>query len=67
VVLMDQRGTGRSSPITTNTLAQRGTPKQQAQYLSFFRWACVDNDNAMLTPVKHTQADRQEAEGMQAK
>jgi pimeloyl-ACP methyl ester carboxylesterase len=37
VVLMDQRGTGRSSPVTTNTLAQRGTPQQQALYLSFFR------------------------------
>lgn len=37
LVLMDQRGTGRSSVITTANLAQRGTPEQQAQYLSFFR------------------------------
>lgn len=38
VVLMDQRGTGRSSPITTNNLAAVGSPAQQAHYLSFFRW-----------------------------
>jgi pimeloyl-ACP methyl ester carboxylesterase len=37
VVLMDQRGTGRSSAITTANLAGRGTPEQQAEYLSFFR------------------------------
>jgi hypothetical protein len=34
---MDQRGTGRSSAITTANLASRGTPEQQAEYLSFFR------------------------------
>ena len=49
IVLMDQRGTGRSSPITTNSLAQRGTPEQQAHYLSFFRW--VDKDNIAMVCV----------------
>jgi pimeloyl-ACP methyl ester carboxylesterase len=37
IILMDQRGTGRSTPITTNTLARCGTAEQQAKYLSFFR------------------------------
>jgi pimeloyl-ACP methyl ester carboxylesterase len=37
VILMDQRGTGKSSPITVNNLAKRGGPAEQAQYLSFFR------------------------------
>ena len=38
VVLMDQRGTGRSSQITVKNLAKIGTPEAQAEYLSFFRW-----------------------------
>ncbi len=37
VVLMDQRGTGRSSPITTTNLAARGCPQEQADYLAMFR------------------------------
>eukprot|EP00879_Flechtneria_rotunda_P017013 GHRR01017811.1.p1 GENE.GHRR01017811.1~~GHRR01017811.1.p1 ORF type:complete len:308 (+),score=89.67 GHRR01017811.1:772-1695(+) len=34
---MDQRGTGRSSPITTANLSRQGSPEQQVEYLSFFR------------------------------
>ncbi len=41
VLLLDQRGTGRSAPITTANLARRGAPQQQAEYLSLFRWARV--------------------------
>lgn len=37
VLLMDQRGTGRSSPISTATLQRMGSPSQQAQYLMHFR------------------------------
>lgn len=37
VLLMDQRGTGRSSPITTANLVARGSAKQQAFYLQHFR------------------------------
>jgi|HigsolmetaAR202D_1030399.scaffolds.fasta_scaffold00367_20 Lysophospholipase len=37
VLLLDQRGTGLSSPILTQTLVQRGTPSQQADYLKHFR------------------------------
>ena len=37
VLLLDQRGTGRSSPVTRRTLAARGSAADQAGYLSFFR------------------------------
>ena len=38
VILLDQRGTGSSSPITVTNLKKKGTPEEQAQYLSFFRY-----------------------------
>jgi hypothetical protein len=38
VVLMDQRGTGRSSQITVKNLAKFKDAKEQAEYLSYFRW-----------------------------
>ncbi len=37
LILLDQRGTGRSSGITTTNLCKGRTPEQQAQYLSYFR------------------------------
>jgi pimeloyl-ACP methyl ester carboxylesterase len=37
VLLLDQRGTGRSSPATRQTLERRGSPKAQADYLAHFR------------------------------
>jgi pimeloyl-ACP methyl ester carboxylesterase len=37
VLLLDQRGTGRSTPATRQTLASRGTPPEQAGYLAHFR------------------------------
>lgn len=37
VILMDQRGTGRSSPITTASLLRLGDSKVQAEYLAHFR------------------------------
>lgn len=36
VLLLDQRGTGKSTPISHLTLADK-TPEQQAEYLSYFR------------------------------
>ena len=39
VVLLDQRGTGRSSGISAASLQRRGDPGQQAEYLSHFRCA----------------------------
>lgn len=37
VLLLDQRGTGRSTPVTTQTLARFATPQAQADYLKHFR------------------------------
>jgi pimeloyl-ACP methyl ester carboxylesterase len=37
VVLLDQRGTGRSTPANRQTLAALGSPAAQADYLSHFR------------------------------
>lgn len=37
VLLLDQRGTGRSTPVTTQTLARFTTPQAQADYLKHFR------------------------------
>jgi len=37
VLLLDQRGTGRSTPATRQTLALRGSPQTQAGYLTHFR------------------------------
>ncbi len=41
VLLLDQRGTGRSSAVTVATLTRRGRPQQQAEYLTHFRWVLV--------------------------
>jgi pimeloyl-ACP methyl ester carboxylesterase len=37
VLLLDQRGTGRSTPLTARSLARLGTPAGQAEYLARFR------------------------------
>jgi pimeloyl-ACP methyl ester carboxylesterase len=37
VLLLDQRGTGRSAPVTARSLARLGTPAVQAEYLACFR------------------------------
>jgi len=37
VLLLDQRGTGRSSPVNRQTLARFGSPEAQAAYLAHFR------------------------------
>lgn len=37
VLMLDQRGTGLSSPINHQTLAERGAPRDQARYLRHFR------------------------------
>jgi histidine ammonia-lyase len=37
VLLLDQRGTGRSTPLTARSLARLGTPAAQAEYLAHFR------------------------------
>jgi pimeloyl-ACP methyl ester carboxylesterase len=44
VLLLDQRGTGRSTPVTHRTLARRGSPQAQADYLKHFRADSIVRD-----------------------
>ncbi|MEQ8765748.1 MAG: alpha/beta fold hydrolase [Planctomycetota bacterium] len=44
VVLLDQRGTGRSSPMTAQTLSALESPKAQAEYASHFRADAIVRD-----------------------
>jgi pimeloyl-ACP methyl ester carboxylesterase len=44
VLLLDQRGTGRSTPINGRTLAERGSPERQAEYLTHFRADSIVRD-----------------------
>ena len=48
VLLLDQRGTGRSSPATRHTLAGLGSAKAQADYLSFFRADAIVADAELV-------------------
>lgn len=44
VLLLDQRGTGLSTPVTYQTLANFPTPQQQADYLKHFRADSIVRD-----------------------
>src|SRR5689334_18275356 len=44
VLLLDQRGTGRSTPASHQTLALRGGPRAQAEYLMHFRADSIVRD-----------------------
>jgi pimeloyl-ACP methyl ester carboxylesterase len=44
VLLLDQRGTGRSTPADRHTLARRGSPAEQAEYLAHFRADAIVRD-----------------------
>ncbi|MFD8143146.1 alpha/beta fold hydrolase [Streptomyces sp. NPDC059708] len=44
VLLLDQRGTGRSTPLNRQTLPLRGTPEQQAEHLAHFRADSIVRD-----------------------
>jgi pimeloyl-ACP methyl ester carboxylesterase len=44
VLLLDQRGTGRSTPANRQTLARRGGPQAQAEYLMHFRADSIVRD-----------------------
>jgi pimeloyl-ACP methyl ester carboxylesterase len=44
VLLLDQRGTGRSTPATRQTLAGLGSPEAQARYLTHFRADAIVRD-----------------------
>jgi pimeloyl-ACP methyl ester carboxylesterase len=44
VLLLDQRGTGRSTPVSRHTLARFATPQTQAGYLAQFRADSIVRD-----------------------
>ncbi|MFD3872990.1 alpha/beta fold hydrolase [Streptomyces sp. NPDC058623] len=44
VLFLDQRGTGRSTPLTRQTLPVRGNPAEQAEYLAHFRSDAIVRD-----------------------
>ena len=48
VLLLDQRGTGRSTPVDRRLLAQIGDPGAQAEYLSRFRADAIVRDAEMI-------------------
>jgi pimeloyl-ACP methyl ester carboxylesterase len=48
VVLLDQRGTGLSTPANRQTLARRGGPDAQADYLTHFRADAIVRDAELL-------------------
>jgi len=48
VLLMDQRGTGRSTPASRLTLAGLGSPRAQADYLAHFRADSIVADAELI-------------------
>ena len=48
VLLLDQRGTGRSTPANRRTLARRGDAKAQADYLALFRADSIVRDAEVI-------------------
>ncbi|MGH8970097.1 MAG: alpha/beta fold hydrolase, partial [Actinomycetes bacterium] len=48
VLLLDQRGTGRSTPATRQTLARLGSPAEQARYLTHFRADSIVRDAELV-------------------
>jgi pimeloyl-ACP methyl ester carboxylesterase len=48
VLLLDQRGTGRSTPVTRHSLAARGSAQDQARYLSMFRADSIVADAELI-------------------
>jgi pimeloyl-ACP methyl ester carboxylesterase len=50
VLLLDQRGTGRSAPANRKTLAGLGSPAAQADYLARFRADSIVADAELIRP-----------------
>jgi pimeloyl-ACP methyl ester carboxylesterase len=48
VLLLDQRGTGRSTPLTVQTLAGFSSPQAQADYLTHFRADSIVADAELI-------------------
>ncbi|MFJ3876257.1 alpha/beta fold hydrolase [Streptomyces sp. NPDC090077] len=51
VLLLDQRGTGRSTPVNRQTLPARGTPAEQAAHLTHFRADSIVRDAEAIRPA----------------
>jgi pimeloyl-ACP methyl ester carboxylesterase len=50
VLLLDQRGTGRSTPLNRQTLPLRGGPAEQADHLTHFRSDSIVRDCEAIRP-----------------
>jgi pimeloyl-ACP methyl ester carboxylesterase len=50
VLLLDQRGTGRSAPANRHTLAALRSPADQARYLAHFRADAIAADAELIRP-----------------
>lgn len=50
VLLLDQRGTGASTPANRQTLPLRGGPREQADYLTHFRGDSIVRDCEAIRP-----------------
>jgi pimeloyl-ACP methyl ester carboxylesterase len=48
ILLLDQRGTGRSTPVLPQTLARFSTPQELAHYLGFFRADSIVKDAELI-------------------
>ena len=48
LLLIDQRGTGRSTPVSAQTLAALGSPQAQADYLKLFRADSIVRDSELV-------------------
>jgi pimeloyl-ACP methyl ester carboxylesterase len=48
LLLIDQRGTGRSTPAMSQTLARLGSPRAQADYLKLFRADSIVRDAELV-------------------
>ncbi|MFD1211488.1 alpha/beta fold hydrolase [Arthrobacter sp. GCM10027362] len=51
ILMLDQRGTGLSSPVTRQTLPLRGGPAAQAEYLAHFRADSIVADAELIRGV----------------
>nr|WSY49646.1 alpha/beta hydrolase [Streptomyces sp. NBC_00886] len=51
VLLLDQRGTGHSTPLTRQTLPLRGGPAEQADHLTHFRADSIVRDCETIRPA----------------
>jgi len=57
VLLLDQRGTGRSTPVSRQTVPARGEAAQQADYLTHFRADAIVRDCELIRRELSGSAD----------